>query len=252
MFVQMCVQKVIRVKSDLQFTHRAISCRKLSTMYLCSCPRLLSRQVQHIDRLFYWWREGMNGEEEVKVTLSGKWWGSSGRKLAERMKVKHWPAVLSHSRRLLVALGRAPTFIGQAGLPKLPNSRFTHSFLQIHPNVGVGQHSVYILTSVACSSLYFHCCLQLLLTQGFRYFIYLSKTNLKFGWFPSVVFWCRHPPQEERCPYGIVAICLWTVMKPLAGRNVCHNDPFLSHLSPTQKAPIWLYIKQKTRGCWKM
>lgn len=47
---------------------------------------------------FHWWREGMSGEEEVKVTLSGKWWGSSGRELAERMKVKHWPAVLSHSR----------------------------------------------------------------------------------------------------------------------------------------------------------
>lgn len=26
----------------------------------------------------------MSGEEEVKVTLSGKWWGSSGRELAER------------------------------------------------------------------------------------------------------------------------------------------------------------------------
>lgn len=31
----------------------------------------------------------MSGEEEVKVTLSGKWWGSSARELAERMKVKH-------------------------------------------------------------------------------------------------------------------------------------------------------------------
>lgn len=28
---------------------------------------------------FHWWREGVSGEEEVKVTLSGKWWESSGR-----------------------------------------------------------------------------------------------------------------------------------------------------------------------------
>lgn len=74
---------------------------------------------------FHWWRERMSGEEEVNVTLSGKWWGSSGRELAERMKVKHWPAGLSHSRSYLVALGHAPTFIGQAGHPNLPNSRLT-------------------------------------------------------------------------------------------------------------------------------
>lgn len=70
-----CVQKVIRVKSDLQFvTHSAISCRKPLTMYLCSCPRLPSRQVQHIDRLF------IDGGREwaVKKRWKSHWVASGG------------------------------------------------------------------------------------------------------------------------------------------------------------------------------
>lgn len=50
----------------------------------------------------------MCAEEEVNVALSGKWWGVVGEPLADRMKVKHWPTVVSHSWSQLVALRQGP------------------------------------------------------------------------------------------------------------------------------------------------
>lgn len=62
--------------------------------------------------------------------------GAVGETLAERMKVKHWPALLSRSRSQLVALGQAPILLARLVVLTCMDSS------QINPKVCVGVLSI--------------------------------------------------------------------------------------------------------------
>lgn len=93
------------------FTHSVFSHRKLLTAEFLVSPEA-TKQASPAHWLPF--HQGGGGVQWGKRWMS-RWvasgGGAVGEPLADRMKVKHWPTVLSHSRSQLVALGQGPSLL---------------------------------------------------------------------------------------------------------------------------------------------
>lgn len=221
-------------------------------MYLCSCPRLPSRQVQHIDRLF------IDGGREwaVKKRWKSHWVASGGGAVGENW-LRGWKLNTDLQSCLtagvsLLPWGRRPPLLARLVVLTCPVLASHADFFQISSkrprwwafslNIDLFCQLVTLFSLLSSVTFNWGFLIFSLRKQGQPQ---IRRIFIQSLFLPESIMPTSPAGRKVSLWNGCCMFINWN--EATSDRNVCHSDSSTSHLSPTQQqAPIWLYIKQQT------